>query len=89
MIKPCFIGPVCGTDDKTYSSECALETASCKYKNGVEVAYPGNCVIPLIPICKTVVKNENNPTFRTPAISDTPLGMLFLQLWFIRGFIFT
>ena len=69
-----YAGPVCGTDSKTYPSQCTLETEACKYKNGVEMAYPGNCIIPLIPTCKTVVKNADAPMLRTPAISDTPLG---------------
>ena len=51
-----------------------METAACKHKSGIEMAYPGNCVIPLIPICKTVIKKEDQPMLRTPAISDTPLG---------------
>jgi len=40
--------PVCGTDRKTYSNECALKSKACQKKNGllfyfVEVAYHGEC----------------------------------------------
>ena len=71
---PWILGPVCGTDGNSYPTLCALETEACRTKSGVTMAYPGNCVIPLIPECKTTVKNPNTPMARTPTISDTPLG---------------
>ena len=36
--------PVCGTDSKTYSNECAMEVAACKDgKTDLTVAYVGEC----------------------------------------------
>eukprot|EP00922_Rhytidocystis_sp_ex-Travisia-forbesii_P039468 GHVS01058670.1.p1 GENE.GHVS01058670.1~~GHVS01058670.1.p1 ORF type:complete len:140 (+),score=6.43 GHVS01058670.1:127-546(+) len=35
--------PVCGSDDKTYSNQCALGTATCNLNGDITKAYDGEC----------------------------------------------
>lgn len=51
MVKPCpmLFAPVCGSNGKTYSSKCVLESESCvaELKNlpSVDILYEGKCVV--------------------------------------------
>ena len=35
--------PVCGSDGKTYSSKCALDSKACRQQIELTVAYAGKC----------------------------------------------
>eukprot|EP00922_Rhytidocystis_sp_ex-Travisia-forbesii_P039463 GHVS01058663.1.p1 GENE.GHVS01058663.1~~GHVS01058663.1.p1 ORF type:complete len:141 (+),score=4.81 GHVS01058663.1:164-586(+) len=35
--------PVCGSDDKTYGNQCALDAAMCKSNGDITKAYDGEC----------------------------------------------
>ena len=35
--------PVCGSDGKTYPSQCVLEVADCKSEGSIKKAHDGKC----------------------------------------------
>ena len=41
---PAVYAAICGTDGKTYDSECQLKTETCKTGNVIFVDYEGECV---------------------------------------------
>ncbi|TRY74458.1 hypothetical protein TCAL_12493, partial [Tigriopus californicus] len=43
VVCPAIDAPVCGSDDKTYPSECSLKATACAEKSGLVVAYAGKC----------------------------------------------
>lgn len=43
VLCPAIYAPVCGSDDKTYPSECNLKAKACMEKSGVVIAFIGEC----------------------------------------------
>eukprot|EP00795_Rhopilema_esculentum_P016435 gene16435-7846_t len=59
---PATTKPVCGSDDKTYDSECSLQSESCILKKLLTVKYTGPCKDPTLTITGDVLVANIIPT---------------------------
>lgn len=55
------LGPVCGSDGKTYTNECKLRVESCKSRKNLRVVYPGECSAGIIIFLVQIILVEPIP----------------------------
>ena len=48
---PNVFSPVCGSDGKSYASECALQAEACRQRKSIRTLYDGECISGKIQFC--------------------------------------